>query len=131
MAAKDGIPENVPRHDGFRPAVPLTLDTLTGNTITLDLGGGQFAYYMHLQTGSVLVRPGSRVRMGQVLARIGNSGDSREPHLHFELTTSPNLLAGEGIPYLIAKYRVKSEDGAWQPRTRELPLRDTIVDFGR
>ena len=130
VAAKDGIPENVPRREGFRPAVPITLETLAGNTITLDLGGGQFAYYMHLQQGSLNVKAGDRVRRGQVLARIGNSGDSREPHLHFEVTTSQKLLAGEGVPYLIGKYRIKSADGSWELRTRELPLKDMLIDFG-
>jgi murein DD-endopeptidase MepM/ murein hydrolase activator NlpD len=129
--ARDGIPENVPRHDGFRPAVPLSMDTLAGNTITLDVGRGQFAYYMHLQPGSLRVRAGDRVRRGQVLARIGNSGDSREPHLHFEVTTSSRLLVGEGLPYVIDRYRGKSADDSWQIRTRELPLRDMVIDFGQ
>jgi hypothetical protein len=39
--ARDGIPDNVPRREGFRPAVAISLDTLAGNTITLDVGGGQ------------------------------------------------------------------------------------------
>lgn len=129
--ARDGIPENVPGHDGFRPAVPLSMDTLAGNTITLDVGRGQFAYYMHLQPGSLRVRAGDRVRRGQVLARIGNSGDSREPHLHFEVTTSSRLLVGEGLPYVIDRYRGKSADDSWQIRTRELPLRDMVIDFGQ
>jgi murein DD-endopeptidase MepM/ murein hydrolase activator NlpD len=69
------------------------------------------------------------VRRGQVLARIGNSRDARGPHLHFEVTTSPKLLAGEGLPYLIDRYRVKS-NATWQTHTRELPLRDMLIDFG-
>jgi murein DD-endopeptidase MepM/ murein hydrolase activator NlpD len=131
LSARDAIPENVPRREGFRPAVPLSMDTIAGNTITLDVGGGQFAYYMHLQPGSLRAKAGDRVRRGQVLARIGNSGDSREPHLHFEVTTSSRLLIGEGVPYLIDRYRVKSADDAWQTRTRELPLRDMVIDFGQ
>jgi murein DD-endopeptidase MepM/ murein hydrolase activator NlpD len=67
----------------------------------------------------------------QVLARIGNSGDAREPHLHFQVTTSPTLLAGEGVPYLIDRYRAKSAADAWEERTRELPLKDMLIDFGR
>ena len=131
VSAKDGILENVPRHEGFRPAVPISMETLAGNTITLDVGGGQFAYYMHLQPGSVRVKAGDRVRRGQVLARIGVSGDAREPHLHFEVTTSSRLLSGEGVPYLIDRYRAKSADDAWQIRTRELPLQDMVIDFGQ
>jgi hypothetical protein len=127
--ARDGIPDNVPRREGFRPAVAISLDTLAGNTITLDVGGGQFAYYMHLRPGSVRVKTGDRVRRGQEIARIGNSGDSREPHLHLEVTDSSRFLAGEGVPYLIDWYRAKSADGAWEVRRRELPLKDMLLDF--
>ena len=77
VRAKDSIPENVPTHEGFRPAVPLTMETLAGNSITLDIGGGQFVYYMHLQPGSLKVKAGDRVRLCDVLARVGNSGDAR------------------------------------------------------
>ena len=96
-APKDRL-ENIPGHgDAFHPAVPITLETVAGNTITLDLGG-QFAYYMHLQPGSLRVKAGDRVQRGQVLARVGASGDAREPHLHFEVTTSSKILAGGVCP---------------------------------
>jgi len=132
VTARDGLPENVPGHgDAFHPAVPISLETVAGNTITLDLGGGQYAYYMHLQPGSLRVKAGDRVRQGQVLARVGASGDAREPHLHFEVTTSSKLLAGEGIPYLIDQYRCKSaSDAPAEVRTRELPLDHSLVTFG-
>ena len=132
VSARDGLPDNIPGHgEAFHPAVPITFDTVAGNTIILDLGDGQFAHYMHLQPGSVLVKAGDRVRRGQVLARIGASGDAREPHLHFEATTSAKLLAGEGVPYLIDRYRCKSTNGgALELRTRELPLNKNVVVFG-
>ena len=132
VTARDGLPDNVPGHgDAFHPAVPITLETVAGNTITLDLGGGQFAYYMHLQPGSLRVKAGDRVRRGQVLARVGGSGDAREPHLHFEVTTSSKLLAGEGVPYLIDRYRCKStSDGPTELHTHELPLDHSVVTFG-
>lgn len=135
VVAKDGLPDNVPghntpEHEGFHPAVALTVDNHGGNTIVLDLGSGQFANYFHLQPGSLRVKAGDRVRRGQVLALIGNSGDAREPHLHFEVTTSSKLLAAEGLPYLIDQYRVKTEK-SWENRARELPLKDMVIDFGR
>ena len=40
----------------------------------------------------------------QGLGHFGNPGDSREPHLHFEVMDGPDLLAGEGLPYLIDRY---------------------------
>ena len=132
VTARDGLPENIPGHgEAFHPAVPITLETVAGNTMTLDLGGGQFAYYMHLQPGSLRVKAGDRVRRGQVLARIGASGDAREPHLHFEITTSSKLLAGEGVPYLIDHYTSKStSDGPLEFHTHELPLDKSLVTFG-
>jgi hypothetical protein len=134
VVAVDGLPDNVPGHntpghEGFHPAVPITMDTVGGNTITLRLGNGQFAYYFHLQPGSLRVKVGDHVRRGQILALIGNSGDSREPHVHFEVTTSSKPEAGEGLPYVIDGYRVKSEKG-WESRTREMPLKDLVIDFG-
>jgi len=132
VTARDGLPDNNPGHfEAFRPAVPITLETIAGNTITLDLGGGQFAYYFHLQPGSVRVQAGDHVRRGEVLGRIGCSGDAREPHLHFEVTTSPRPLVGEGVPYLIDSYRMKGAGDASQTRTRELPLRDMLIDFAQ
>jgi hypothetical protein len=132
VTARDGLPDNIPGHgESFHPAVPVTFETLGGNTITLDLGGGQFAHYMHLQPGSLRVKAGDRVRRGQVVARIGSSGDAREPHLHFEVTTSSKLLAGEGVPYLIDRYRYKSaSDGPTELRKHELPLDHSVVVFG-
>jgi hypothetical protein len=132
VTARDGLPENIPGHgDAFHPAIPITLDTIAGNTITLDIGGGQFAYYLHLQPGSLRVKAGDHVRRGQMLGRIGATGDAREPHLHFEVTDSAKALAGDGLPYLIDRYRLQgSEGGPLKLRTDELPLDHNIVAFG-
>lgn len=64
------------------------------------------------------------------MALIGSSGDAREPHLHFEIDNSLKALASEELPYLIDHFRVKSESG-WESRTRELPLKDMVIDFGQ
>ena len=131
VTARDGLPDNIPGHnDAFHPAVPITLETVAGNTITIDLGNGQFAYYMHLQPGSLRVKPGDRVRRGQVLARVGCTGDAREPHLHFEMTDSPKLIAGEGLPYVIDRYCTMGGAGGSEAlRTRELPMDNNLIEF--
>ncbi len=130
VATIDDLPDNVPRTAaGFSPAVPITMKTFAGNSIILALGDGQFAHYAHLQRGSLRVKVGDRVRRGQLLGRIGNSGDAREPHLHFQVTTAPDILLSEGVPYLIDHYRVKTDRGTWEARTREFPLGNIVVDF--
>lgn len=126
--AADGFPDNVPRTAaGFSPARPVSLETIAGNTVVLDLGGGQYAHYAHLKLG-VRVRPGDRVRRGQLLGHIGNSGDSREPHLHFQLSDGPDVLAGEGLPYVLDDFLVHTADGR-QHRRGELPLGGARIDF--
>jgi murein DD-endopeptidase MepM/ murein hydrolase activator NlpD len=79
----------------------------------------------------VRVKAGDRVRSGEVLARIGVSGDPNVPHLHFEVTTSAKPVVGEGIPYVLDQFRVKAPDGSWTTVTRELPSRKMLVDFGQ
>ena len=83
LQTRDGIPENVP--DPVARAVPITPDTLAGNSVLVDIGGGAFAFYAHLQPGSLKVKQGDRIRQGQVLALLGNTGNSSEPHLHFHV----------------------------------------------
>jgi hypothetical protein len=127
----DGLPDNPPGHDeNFHPTLPVTIDNAGGNTIVLDLKDGQYAHYYHLQPGSVRVKKGEHVRSGQTIARVGASGDAREPHLHFEVTTAIPLLVGEGVPYLIDHYTVIRGQG-FTPgeHERELPLDDMIIGF--
>lgn len=130
VSAKDGLPDNIPRTAaGFNTAVPLTMENVAGNAIVLDLGDGQFAYYAHMKPGSVRVKAGDRVKRGEWLGQIGNSGDARWPHLHFQVTAGPDILASEGLPFVIDHYRTKEENGAWQVRTREYPIGDISVEF--
>lgn len=52
VTARDGLPDNVPGHnENFSPAVPITMDTVSGNTITLELGSGQFALLLSPTAG--------------------------------------------------------------------------------
>jgi len=131
VQARDGMPDNIPRTAaGFTPAVPISMDTVAGNFIVLALGDGQFAQYAHLQPGSLRVKTGDRVRRGEVVARVGGSGDARWPHLHFQVADSPDILASEGLPYLLDQYRLKVADGEWERRANEFPLGDGVFDFG-
>jgi murein DD-endopeptidase MepM/ murein hydrolase activator NlpD len=127
VAIRDGIPDNKPGHVGAE-ALNLTLETIVGNFVVLDLGHGQFAYYAHLQPGSLRVKLGQQVTRGAVVARIGNSGSSFEPHLHFEVTTSPMAMRGEGVPYVIDDFTVVS-GGTRSSRHHELPIAGSLIEF--
>ena len=97
VAVKDGIPQNIP--GATSRAVPITLETVGGNHVIIDIGGGRYAFYAHLQPGSLRVHLGEGVKRGQVLGLVGNSGNSTEPHLHFHLSDGNSPLGSEGIPY--------------------------------
>lgn len=93
----DGLKENVPH--GEEIAVVITPRTLPGNHVILNLGHGLFAAYAHMIPGSIRVKEGQRVKVGQVLGKLGNSGNSAEPHLHFQIMNAPNFVAAEGLPF--------------------------------
>ena len=77
----------------------ITPRTLPGNHVILDLGHGFYAAYAHMIPGSIRVKEGQRVKVGQVLGNLGNSGNSAEPHLHFQIMNAPNFVAAEGLPF--------------------------------
>ncbi len=134
-ATRDSIPENVPGINSR--AVPITLETVGGNHVIVDIGGGRFAFYAHLQPGSLRVRKGDRVKRGQVLGLVGNSGNSTEPHLHFHLSDGPSPLGSEGIPYVHESFEVIGScrfmgncmPAAPETRTRVMPFANLIVRF--
>ncbi|WP_433400957.1 M23 family metallopeptidase [Streptomyces sp. CA-146814] len=70
-----------------------------GNHVILDLGDGTYAAYAHVRRGSLLVKAGDTVRAGQEIGRVGNSGNSSEPHLHLQLMDGPDLDAARGVPF--------------------------------
>ena len=140
---KDGIPLNVATE---MPAVT-TLDNIAGNYVVLDLKNGRFAQYAHLQPGSIRVKIGERVHAGQVLALLGNTGNSNGPHLHFQVTDGPSFLGSEGVPYVFQSFIVEGvvdptakgfgDTAPWSPaqnakpsqHTLEIPLKNSVVDF--
>jgi murein DD-endopeptidase MepM/ murein hydrolase activator NlpD len=137
---KDGIPENVPGITSR--AVPITLETVGGNHIILNLGDGVYAFYAHLQPGSIKVKVGDHVRQGQALALLGNSGNSTEPHLHFQLIDTNSPLGGEGLPYAFSSFEVEGKISGfdapsidWKPlptpeqHRMEMPLENEVVRF--
>jgi len=72
---------------------------LLGNHIVLDLGGGVYAVLAHLRRNSATVRPGERVSAGRQIGECGNSGNSSEPHVHFQLMDSPYPAVAAGLPF--------------------------------
>ncbi|HTI76673.1 MAG TPA: M23 family metallopeptidase [Mycobacterium sp.] len=101
-AVVDGLPEQVA---GTNPS-GLSLDQYPGNRIIEDLGDGNYAMYAHLETGSIKVKAGDRLTSGQVIALLGNSGNTDGPHLHFQVMSTPDPLRANGLPFLLSAFRL-------------------------
>jgi murein DD-endopeptidase len=141
VETKDSIPENVP---GGR-AVPIDLVTVGGNHIVIDIGDQKFAFFAHLQPGTLRVRVGDRVKKGQVIALLGNSGNSTEPHLHFHvsdaLAAGTTTLGSEGVPYAFPEFQVVGRctvttsiacsRTATVTVKNGIPMQNQLVDLGR
>lgn len=97
VETKDSIPQNVPGVNSR--AVPIDMVTVGGNHVAIDIGNGHYALYAHVQPGSLRVKVGDHVKRGQVVALLGNSGNSTEPHVHFQIADGPTFLSSEGLPY--------------------------------
>jgi murein DD-endopeptidase MepM/ murein hydrolase activator NlpD len=132
---KDGIPQNIPNNP---PVVPITLETIGGNHVIMEIGDGLYAFYAHLQPGSLRVKVGDKVHRGQVLGLLGNSGNSSEPHLHFHICNVNSELACEGLPYAFATYELQGKGEGWKPsdshgapvkQEMEIPTADEVIRF--
>jgi peptidase M23-like protein len=142
----DGAPEGTPGQ------YPTDIDPAAadGNAVILDLGQHRYAMYAHLQPGSIKVHQGDKLKTGQVLGLVGNTGNSLVPHLHFQLMDQPSSLASNGLPYEIDNFEVTAKgistasfdqaeaDGTPLPHTlltppvhakKALPLDQLIITF--
>ena len=103
----DGRPEQTP---GKYPA-NISLDEADGNCVILDIGGGRFAMYAHMQPGSIKVGKGDKVKVGEVIGLVGDSGNSVVPHLHFQVMDRSSSLGSNGLPYEIRSFQVTGKTG--------------------
>jgi hypothetical protein len=142
--ARDDLPEGETL-DAARGSIPL--ENASGNYVTLDLGNGRYVFYEHLKRGSLRVKPGDRVRRGQVIGQLGNSGSSSSgPHLHFHVADANATLAAEGMPWVFRGFEVvgafesiqafgagarwqQSPAGQGGRRRLELPAPNVVLTF--
>jgi hypothetical protein len=108
LSVADGVVAAI--HDGDQEEVPgklpegKSIGNAGGNYIVVDIGGGRFAFYAHMQPGSLKVKVGDHVTTGQVLGLLGNSGNTDTPHLHFHVMDGVSPLESNGLPYAFASF---------------------------
>jgi hypothetical protein len=144
VGLQDGEPEQTPPHFPANAVPPAFL----GNFLVIKIARGRFAFYAHMQPGSLRVSVGERVRRGQVIGLLGNTGNSDAPHLHFAIVSGPGPVSSDGLPFefrsfvsegtitspLESGFFLKGEPAVIGEATRgyhrrELPLENEVIDF--
>jgi hypothetical protein len=138
----DGLPENVP-HSG-KYAIPIGADNAAGNHVVVQIAPHRFVLYAHMRPGTVRVKIGDNLRVGEIVGHVGNTGSSTEPHLHMHIDDQPSFLAGNGVPYEFTEGEASgpveanvSSPGAMsigpigpqRPFTNEYPAENALVTF--
>jgi murein DD-endopeptidase MepM/ murein hydrolase activator NlpD len=122
--------------------VPETNKDYGGNHVILKIAPNVFALYVHLHTGSVAVKLGDVVKPGAPLAKIGNTGPSLGPHLHFGLSDKPDFFSGRALPFVLAGFAMvgvvdfdasEGDHVVMAPDSRQVrsgyPLYGSVVNF--
>ncbi|HOK06554.1 MAG TPA: M23 family metallopeptidase [Syntrophales bacterium] len=97
-------------------------NAVAGNYVVIDHENGEFSVYCHLQEGSIRVKPGERVKKAMVIAKVGNTGNSGAPHLHFQLTDAKDFFVANGLPVMF-------ENVPAQVMVVEYPVRGNTLSF--
>jgi hypothetical protein len=100
-AVFDGMPEQTPNAPVTGLRGPRDY---SGNHVSLQISPGVWAVYAHLQPSSITVKTGDEVKKGQVIGKLGNSGNSSGPHLHFQLSDGPEVTTSNSLPFALDSY---------------------------
>jgi murein DD-endopeptidase MepM/ murein hydrolase activator NlpD len=98
------------------------LTAITGNYVMIDHGKNEYSLYAHLQPGSVRVHIGDQVKSGDVIGKLGSSGNSTEPHLHFHVCDKPDPLMCAGIPVNFSNITIQ-----WADLPRPIQSGDVVI----
>lgn len=125
IAPADGIVQDV--EDGIADNIvgEVNVDKNWGNSVVIKHDENIYTKVSHLKKGSVKVEKGAIVKRGEVIASCGNSGRSPEPHLHFQVQSTP-FIGSKTLDYPIAKYILKTDDG-YELRTYDRPKAGQVV----
>ncbi len=104
------------------------VQSIAGNFIILKCSENVYAGLVHLQKGSIQVTVGQSVKKGDVIGKVGHSGNSFGPHLHFQLMDSSNIATANGLPCAFEYYEIL-QNGEWKEVVNGLPTNKDRIRF--
>ncbi|NOW94804.1 M23 family metallopeptidase [Mucilaginibacter sp. SG564] len=149
LAVSDGVVASV--RNNFPESSTLSgyqsppVENATGNYISIKIGNNQFVFYEHLKPGSIKVKPGQKVKRGEVIASLGFTGQTTGPHLHLHIATKDSPLGAEGIPFEFEHFKLSGSypdlstfgKKLWMPLvkpawvSKERPAPNSVVVFDK
>lgn len=106
VARRGDVPDNMLGPDGveFAQLPPDPAAMIFGNHVVVDHGNDEFSVLGHLQHDSVEVEPGDGLEARQPIARLGLSGNTDYPHIHYQLQDGPDARIAEGLPFTFERH---------------------------
>ncbi len=97
--------------DGIKDNVPGVMNPLyvPGNTVIIKTAHDEYLFFAHFKQSSIVVKPGQQVEQGQLLGLCGNSGNSSEPHLHFQIQNTEDMNQATAAKSFFEKIVVNGE----------------------
>jgi hypothetical protein len=99
-----------------------SVDISAGNYIIIDHQNGEYSGLNHFKMGSIVVKEGDQVDVGDFLGNVGLSGDTYYPHLHYQLQTSPSIIDSYGIPIVFNDFSLLAND--------EIEIKSAVINSG-
>ncbi|UCG49110.1 MAG: peptidoglycan DD-metalloendopeptidase family protein [Phycisphaerales bacterium] len=129
LAPADGVVTEV--IDGVRDNAPESMNPYSalGNAVFIRHGRGEVSVLAHFKRASIKVKPGDKVRKGQVLGLCGNSGNSSEPHVHYHLQNTEIIQDATGIKCFFENVTVGKAGRATQ-KADYSPAKGDIIRHG-
>ncbi|MGA0607029.1 M23 family metallopeptidase [Phenylobacterium sp. VNQ135] len=123
LRVRDGVEDVFKTPDQINPKDPIGL----GNAVVIDHGNGWLSAYGHMAKGSVRVKPGDAVTTGQPVGRIGLSGLTEFPHLHFEVRHN-GAIADPFGPEAVAAGACPNQASLWTAdAAAQMPYADAFI----
>ncbi|MBT1705891.1 M23 family metallopeptidase [Chryseosolibacter indicus] len=148
LAVADGVVSSVnksfPEVDKLSEHPAYGATKATGNYVSIKIGKGVYAFYEHLKPNSISVKAGQKVKKGDMIALLGFTGQTTNPHLHFHMASNDSPLGAEGIPYVfdsfnhvgvydeldnLGKKKWISNSNSNSLRREERPVPNSVVEF--
>jgi hypothetical protein len=102
--------------------------SIAGNYILVKCSENVYALFAHLKKDSILVQPGQRIKLNQIIGQIGHSGNSMMPHLHLQFIDNSDFTKAHGIPFNIKEYEVKRNE-KWEKIYDSIPTDKDVLMF--